>query len=123
MSNLAELLEKKVALEKYLRILAVQFLFRYHVFLLRYFAGTEKSAFQAKLAKIGQANLSKAVAAKRLSLTILCTTATTEPTQFTMLMAMMKGLQAAVTKLQQTQPDRQTLRSRDKLVRPPHFTY
>jgi len=32
----------------------VQFLFRYHVFLLRYFTGTEKSAFQGKLAKIGQ---------------------------------------------------------------------
>jgi len=32
----------------------VQFLFRYHVLLLRYFTGTEKSAFQAKLAKIGQ---------------------------------------------------------------------
>jgi len=45
---------KKVALEKYLRIPAVQFLFRYHVLLLRYFTGTEKSAFQAKLAKIGQ---------------------------------------------------------------------
>jgi len=43
-----------VALEKYLRIPAVQLLFRYHVLLLRYFTGTEKSAFQAKLAKIGQ---------------------------------------------------------------------
>ena len=32
----------------------MQFLFRYHVLLLRYFTGTEKSAFQAKLAKIGQ---------------------------------------------------------------------
>jgi len=32
----------------------VQFLFRYHVLLLRNFTGTEKSAFQAKLAKIGQ---------------------------------------------------------------------
>jgi len=32
----------------------VQFLFRYHVLLLRYFTGTEKSAFLAKLAKIGQ---------------------------------------------------------------------
>jgi len=32
----------------------VQFLFRYHALLLRYFTGTEKSAFQAKLAKIGQ---------------------------------------------------------------------
>jgi len=36
---------------KYLRILTLQFLFRYHVLLLRYFTGTEKSAFQAKLAK------------------------------------------------------------------------
>jgi len=45
---------EKYALEKYLRIPTVQFLFRYHVFLLRYFTGTEKSAFQAKLAKIGQ---------------------------------------------------------------------
>jgi len=44
---------KKVTLEKYLRIPTVQFLFRYHVLLLRYFTGTEKSAFQAKLAKIG----------------------------------------------------------------------
>jgi len=41
-------------LEKYLRIPAVQFLFRYHALLLRYFTGTENSAFQAKLAKIGQ---------------------------------------------------------------------
>jgi len=49
-----ELLKKKIALEKYLRIPAAQFLFRYHVLLLRYFTGTEKSAFQAKLAKIGQ---------------------------------------------------------------------
>jgi len=32
----------------------VQILFRYHVLLLRYFTGTEKSAFQAKLAKIGE---------------------------------------------------------------------
>jgi len=45
---------KRVTLEKYLRIPAVKFLFRYHVLLLRYFTGTEKSAFQAKLAKIGQ---------------------------------------------------------------------
>jgi len=45
---------KKVTLEKYLRIPTVQFLFRYHFFLLRYFTGTEKSAFQAKLTKIGQ---------------------------------------------------------------------
>jgi len=45
---------KKLTLEKYLRILTVQFLFRYHVLLLRYFTGTEKSAFQAKLAKNGQ---------------------------------------------------------------------
>jgi len=45
---------KKVTLEKYLRIPTVQSLFRYHVFLLRYFTGTERSAFQAKLAKIGQ---------------------------------------------------------------------
>jgi len=53
-SNLAELLKKKkVALEKYLRIPKVQFLFRYYVLLQRYFTGTEKSAFQAKLAKIG----------------------------------------------------------------------
>jgi len=52
--DLEELLKKKIALEKYLRILAVQFLFRYHVLLLRYFTGTEKSAFHAKLAKIGQ---------------------------------------------------------------------
>jgi len=44
---------KKLALEKYLRIPAVQFLFRYHALLLRYFTGIEKSAFQAKLAKIG----------------------------------------------------------------------
>jgi len=45
---------KKATLEKYLRIPAVQFLFRYHALLQRYFTGTEKSAFQAKLAKIGQ---------------------------------------------------------------------
>jgi len=32
----------------------VQFLFRYHVLPLIYFTGTEKSAFQAKLVKIGQ---------------------------------------------------------------------
>jgi len=32
----------------------VQFLFGYHVLLLRYFTGTEKSAFQAKFSKIGQ---------------------------------------------------------------------
>jgi len=44
---------KKVALEKYLRIPTVQFLFRYQGLLQRYFTGTEKSAFQAKLAKIG----------------------------------------------------------------------
>jgi len=47
-------IEKKIALEKYLRIPAVQFLFIYHVLLLRYSTGTEKSACQAKLAKIGQ---------------------------------------------------------------------
>jgi len=45
---------KKVTLEKYLRIPTVQFLFRYHALLQRYFTGTEKSAFHAKLAKIGQ---------------------------------------------------------------------
>jgi len=45
---------KKIALGKYLRIPAVQFLFRYNVLLQKYFTGTEKSAFQAKLAKIGQ---------------------------------------------------------------------
>jgi len=45
---------KKIALEKYLRIPTVQFLFRYHVLLQRYFTGTEISAFQTKLAKIGQ---------------------------------------------------------------------
>jgi len=45
---------KNVTLEKYLRIPTVQFLFRYHALLLRYFTGTEKSAFQAKFAKIGQ---------------------------------------------------------------------
>jgi len=45
---------KKVTLEKYLRIPTVQFLFRYHALLQRYFTGTEKSAFQAKLAKIRQ---------------------------------------------------------------------
>jgi len=33
---------KEFALAKYLRIPTVQFLFRYHVFLLRYFTGTEK---------------------------------------------------------------------------------
>jgi len=32
----------------------VQFLFRYHALLLRYFTGTEKLGFQAKLAKIAQ---------------------------------------------------------------------
>jgi len=47
------LLEKKVALEKYLRIPNVQFFFRYHALLQRYFTGTKKSAFQAKFAKIG----------------------------------------------------------------------
>jgi len=51
--NLKELL-KKCALKKYLKISAVQFLFRYYALLLRYFTGTEKSAFQAKLAKIEQ---------------------------------------------------------------------
>jgi len=45
---------KKLTLEKYLRIPTVQFLFRYHALQQRYFTGTEKSAFQAKLAKIGQ---------------------------------------------------------------------
>jgi len=45
---------KKLALEKYLRIPTVQYLFTYHVLLQRYFTGTEKSAFQAKFAKIGQ---------------------------------------------------------------------
>jgi len=40
---------KKHTLEKHLRIPAVQFSFRYHALLLRYFTGTEKSAFQAKL--------------------------------------------------------------------------
>jgi len=55
MRNLAELLErKKITLENYLRIPAVQFLFRYHVLMQRYFTGTEKSAFHAKLANIGQ---------------------------------------------------------------------
>jgi len=54
--NLEELLEKEkiFTLDNYLRIPAAQLLFRYHVLLLRYFTGTEKSAFQAKLAKIGQ---------------------------------------------------------------------
>jgi len=53
--NLEEVIGKirKLTLEKYLRIPAVQLLFRYHALLLRYFTGTEKSAFQAKLAKIG----------------------------------------------------------------------
>jgi len=37
--------KKKLALEKYLRITTVQFLFRYHVLLQRYFTGTKKSAF------------------------------------------------------------------------------
>jgi len=45
---------KKNTLEKYLRIPTVQFLFKYHALLQRYFTGTEKSAFQAKMAKIGQ---------------------------------------------------------------------
>jgi len=45
---------KRFTLEKYLRIPTVQFLLRYHALLQRYFTGTEKSAFQAKLAKIGQ---------------------------------------------------------------------
>jgi len=45
---------KEIALEKNLRIPTVQFLFRYHVLLQRYFTGTEKSAIQAKLAKIVQ---------------------------------------------------------------------
>jgi len=45
---------KKVALVKCFRIPTVQFLIRYYVLLQRYFTGTEKSAFQAKLAKIGQ---------------------------------------------------------------------
>jgi len=44
--------KKKFTLEKYLRIPTVQFLFRYHALLQRYFTGTEKSAFHAKLAKI-----------------------------------------------------------------------
>jgi len=43
--------KKKSALDKYLRIPTVQILFRYHVLLLRYFVGTEKSAFQANVAK------------------------------------------------------------------------
>jgi len=41
-------------MEKYLRIPTVQFFFRYHALLQRYFTGTEKSDFQAKLAKIEQ---------------------------------------------------------------------
>jgi len=45
---------KKVTLEKYLRIPTVQFFSRYHALMQRYFTGTEKSTFQAKLAKIGQ---------------------------------------------------------------------
>jgi len=45
---------KKHTLEKYFRIPAVQFSFRYHALLLRYFTGTKKSAFKAKLAKIAQ---------------------------------------------------------------------
>jgi len=44
----------KITLEKYLRIPTIRFLFRYHALLGIYFTGTEKSAFQAKLAKIGQ---------------------------------------------------------------------
>jgi len=50
---------KKVTLEKYLRIPTVQFLFRYHVFLLRDFTGTEKSAFQAKLGSFLSITLQK----------------------------------------------------------------
>jgi len=45
---------KKLTLERYLRIPTAQFLFRCHALLQRYFTGPEKSAFQAKLAKIGQ---------------------------------------------------------------------
>jgi len=41
--------KKKLTLEKYLRIPAMQFVFRYHALLLRYFTGIEKSAFQPKL--------------------------------------------------------------------------
>jgi len=55
MGNLEELPgKKKLYWKKYLRILAVQFLFKQHVLLLRHFTGTEKSAFLAKLAKIEQ---------------------------------------------------------------------
>jgi len=45
---------KKITLEKCLSIPTMQFLFRYHALLQIYFTGTAKSAFQAKLAKIGQ---------------------------------------------------------------------
>jgi len=50
---------KNITLEKYLRILVVQFLFRYHALLLRYFTGTEKSAFQAKLGSFLSITLQK----------------------------------------------------------------
>jgi len=52
----------------------VQFLFKYYALRLRYFTGTEKSAFQAKLAKIGQffvynfANKIKIKISKKLTL-------------------------------------------------------
>ena len=46
----------------------------------------------------------------------------TEPTQLTMLIDMVKGLQATVTKLQRDQADRRTPRSRDDPVRPSLLT-
>jgi len=45
-----------------------------------------------------------------------------EQTQLTMLMNMVKGLQATVTELQNNQADRQTPRSRDDAIRPSRLT-
>lgn len=46
------------------------------------------------------------------------TTKSPEQTQLTVLMDMVKGLQATVTELQRDQADKQTFRSRDDPVRP-----
>jgi len=59
MSNLAELLEKVKKLHWRNISGFQQFLFRYHVLLLRYFTGTEKSAFLAKLGSFLSITLQK----------------------------------------------------------------
>jgi len=60
MSNLVVIRKRKnYTLEKYLRIPTVQFLFRYHALLQKYFTGTEKSAFQAKFGQFFVYNFAK----------------------------------------------------------------